>query len=285
MGAGAVSGDFLERMAQTSRERVALARAEQDQETLRELALASAPPKPLRLHASFDIIAEIKLTSPAAGVLAGQDTAIGERALAYARAGAIAVSVLTEPTRFDGHLDHLREAAAALSATGTLAMRKDFLVDSYQIYEARLAGAGGVLLIVRMLDDATLRELLQVATECQLFVLLEAFDLADLERASRLLEGLGPFAARVMLGLNCRDLRTLAVDRERFASCYGAFPPGHPAVAESGLETAVDVSRVSAIGYHLALIGSALMPHPSPEELLADMLRAGRVAATRRVGG
>ncbi|MEO0422680.1 MAG: indole-3-glycerol-phosphate synthase [Pseudomonadota bacterium] len=276
-----MSEDFLHTMAQASAARVVEARAALDEATLRERAFSSPPPPRLRMHDDgFDIIAEIKLTSPAAGVLASADTAIGERALAYAGAGAAAVSVLTEPTRFDGHLEHLREAAAALASTPTVAMRKDFLVDAYQLYEARLAGAGGALLIVRMLDDARLRELLDVAAECGLFVLLEAFDEDDLQRAAPLLSN--PAAADappVLLGLNSRDLRTLAVDEGRFARCIDAFPSGVPAVAESGLESLADVARIAGLGYRWALIGSALMRDASPAVMLRQMLDAGRHAA------
>ena len=106
------------------------------------------------------------------------------RVAAYARAGAAAVSVLTEPTRFDGILEHLREAAAVLAPLGVPAMRKDFLVDPYQVLEARAAGAGGVLLIVRMLSRDRLAELLEAAAEQGLFVLLEAFDARDLDVAA-----------------------------------------------------------------------------------------------------
>lgn len=272
-----MSGDFLQRMAQASRERVAQAAAQRSLEQVRADALASPAPPPLRLQDNgFDIIAEIKLTSPAAGVLAGQDTPIGARARAYAEAGAAVVSVLTEPTRFDGHLDHLREAAEALRGTATVAMRKDFLVDPYQVYEARLGGAGGVLLILRMLEDDALLALLEAARECAQFVLLEAFDEADLHRGARLLADREGSRAPVLLGLNSRDLRTLEVDGERFARCFPAFPPQVPAVAESGLEDAHDVAAVAALGYRLALIGSSLMRHPSPPTLLSDMLSAAR---------
>ncbi|MEM9384137.1 MAG: indole-3-glycerol-phosphate synthase [Pseudomonadota bacterium] len=273
-----MSEDFLQTMARASAARVVEARASLDETTLRNRALGTPVPPVLRAHdGGFDIIAEVKLTSPAAGVLASRDTAIGERALAYARAGAAAVSVLTEPMRFDGHLDHLREAAVALNGTATVAMRKDFLVDSYQIYEARLAGAGGVLLILRMLDDERLRQLLDVATECGLFVLLEAFDEGDLERALPLLVGRAANgAAPLLLGVNSRDLRTLAVDGDRFARCIGALPREVPAVAESGLESPEDVARVATLGYRWALIGSALMRDRSPEGILRRMLDAGR---------
>ena len=114
----------------------------------------------LRLQAGgFDLIAELKLRSPAAGRLKGPDEDVVTRVTAYARAGAAAVSVLTEPTRFDGSLDHLRARPQALPPLGVPAMRKDFLVDPYQVIEARAAGAGGVLAILRMLPASELEAL------------------------------------------------------------------------------------------------------------------------------
>ena len=142
---------------------------------------------PLRLSASgFDVIAELKLRSPAAGVLGDESQDWLGRVAAYARGGAAAVSVLTEPSRFDGSLEHLRRAAQVLAPLGVPAMRKDFLVDPYQVLEARAAGAGGVLVILRMLPRPRIAELLDVAADHGLFVLLEAFDEADLELAREL---------------------------------------------------------------------------------------------------
>ena len=116
---------------------------------------------PLRLSpAGFDVIAELKLRSPAAGVLGDESEDWLGRIAAYARGGAAAVSVLTEPSRFDGSLEHLRQAAQVLAPLGVPAMRKDFLVDPYQVLEARAAGAGGVLVILRMLPRARIDELL-----------------------------------------------------------------------------------------------------------------------------
>jgi indole-3-glycerol phosphate synthase len=272
------SGDFLDAMAEASRRRVSAARAERSERELRVAALASPLPPPLRLSADgFDIIAEIKLQSPALGVLAdAAQVSIADRAARYAEAGAAAVSVLTEPSRFDGRLAHLREAADALTGTGAVAMRKDFLVDPWQVFEAREAGAGGVLLIVRMLDDATLDRMLDAAAECGLFVLLEAFDEIDLSRIRALPPHRQTGAPPLLAGLNTRDLRTLEVDTDRLARCRRHFPARHPAVAESGLETAGDVARAAALGYRVALIGSALMRTDAPDALIRQMLEQAR---------
>ena len=171
---------FLDRMATGSRERADAAIAAESLPALRARCRDLAPPPGLARRGGFDLIAELKLRSPALGELgrAGEDLA--GRVTTYATAGAAAVSVLTEPSRFGGSLAHLREAAAALAPLGVPAMRKDFLVDPYQLYEARAAGAGGALLIVRMLSRPLLGEMLDCARELGLFVLVEAFDDEDI---------------------------------------------------------------------------------------------------------
>ncbi len=246
-------------------------------------ARGAAPAPPLRLSAGgFDVIAEFKLRSPAAGPLGVASADWPERVRAYARGGACAVSVLTEPSRFDGALDHLVQAAAALRGADVPAMRKDFLVDPYQVVEARAAGAGGVLIIVRMLERARLAELLDAAAEHGLFVLLEAFDEADLAAAGELLGARASTAPPVLVGLNCRDLATLQVDPERFASLAPRMPAGWPAVAESGVATPADARRMRGLGYRLALIGTALMACADPAVLLREILAAGRTAVDGR---
>ena len=152
--------------------------------------------------------------------------------------GAAAVSVLTEPTEFFGSLEHLQAAAERLRPRGCPVMRKDFLVDSYQVLEARANGASGVLLIAAMLSDAKLEEMLAAAAELDLFVLLEAFDTDDLERLTQLAF---PSAPQVLIGINSRDLKTLAVDFGRFGQLASLIRPDVPAVAESGIETVADL--------------------------------------------
>jgi indole-3-glycerol phosphate synthase len=262
-------------MATLSAERVRKARARRGEaELLDACRLAPAPP-PLRLE-RFDLVAEIKRSSPAEGALEA-DADVAARAVGYAAAGAAAVSVLTEPARFGGSLDDLGAAACALYPRGVPAMRKDFLVAPWQVLEARAAGAGGVLLIVAMLADAALDELLAAAREQGLFVLLEAFDETDLERAAPWL-GAAPGVPPVLVGVNSRDLRTLAVDPDRLARLAPRLPPGLPAVAESGLHTAADAAAAAALGYRLALVGTALMRAANPEALAAAMIAAGRQA-------
>ena len=269
--------DFLQQMAVASRERVRAARAACPQAELLARAMATPAPPRLRLQAGgFDLIAELKLRSPAAGRLEGPDEDVVTRVTTYARAGAAAVSVLTEPTRFDGSLDHLRIAARALLPLGVPAMRKDFLVDPYQVIEARAAGAGGVLAILRMLPLCELETLVQQARALQLFVLLEAFDEQDLERLDGLLQRLG--AEGLLAGVNSRDLQTLQVVPSRLEQLAGRLPRGIPRVAESGVGSAEDARRVAEAGYDLALVGSALMSGNDPAALAGAMLSAARAA-------
>jgi indole-3-glycerol phosphate synthase len=266
-------------MARASEARLQAARARRPEERLRLRAAGLPPPPALALSsAGFDVIAEVKRRSPAAGTLAGGALRAAAQGRDYVRGGAAALSVLTEPTEFHGELADLTEVAAA--AASVPAMRKDFLVAPYQVYEARVAGAAGVLVIVAMLDDAALRALVEAALAVQLFVLLELFDAADLARAERLIRRLGPPRSagriRYLLGVNCRDLRTLRVDFGRFAALAPQLPVGVPTVAESGVETPAQAARVAELGYQLALVGTALMRAPDPAQALAGLLAAGR---------
>jgi indole-3-glycerol phosphate synthase len=276
------AGGFLDDMARSSAARVAQAVKLESFGQLESRARAAPPSPTLRLSGGgFDIIAELKLRSPAAGRLGDAAEDWLGRIAAYARGGAAAVSVLTEPSRFDGSLEHLRRAAAVLLPLGVPAMRKDFLVDPYQVLEARAAGAGGVLLILRMLPRSRLVELLEVAAGHGMFVLLEAFDEADLALAAELTAP----AARaprqpVLIGVNCRDLQTLAVVPQRFAALAPRLPPGRPAVAESGVAGAADARRMLELGYRMALIGTALMAREDPAELLREIRDATRTVQT-----
>ena len=276
------SSDFLAQMAAASRDRVHAARAVRPRAELLARAADTPPPPRLRLQpGGFDLIAELKLRSPAVGQLKGADEDVAARVTTYARAGAAAVSVLTEPTRFDGSLDHLQAAARALSPLGVPAMRKDFLVDPYQVIEARVAGAGGVLAILRMLPDEELEALVQQARALELFVLLEAFDERDLERLEETLRRLGKEG--LLAGVNSRDLTTLQVVPSRLEQLARSLPAGIPRVAESGVGSAADARRVAEAGYDLALVGSALMRGDDPAALASAMLRAARAARASTV--
>jgi indole-3-glycerol phosphate synthase len=287
-----MSAGFLEEMARSAASRVAQAKARLSEEELHERAYALPAPPKLVLHPQrFDLIAEVKFRSPATGRLAATAEEeleaahrnqlildeVTARAREYAEAGAAAVSVLTEPTRFDGSLEHLQAAAGVLRAHGVPALRKDFLVDRYQLLEARVAGAGGVLVIVRMLSDAVIESLLECARDLGLFVLLEAFDEADIERTQGLVES---HARRgtLLVGLNCRDLDTLQVVPGRLESLAHRLPARVPRVAESGVASAADARRIAAAGYDLALVGTALMADAAPATRARSLLEAGRSA-------
>ena len=267
--------DFLQGMAQSSRERVARARLLRPDRELQAIARSSAPPPRLVLSPQgFDLIAEVKRRSPAVGQLDTGGEDIGDRARDYAAAGAAAISVLTEPTRFDGELAHLQQVVQALQGR-VPAMRKDFLVDPYQVYEARAAGAGGVLVILRMLEPLAVTALLDAAAELQLFVLLEAFDEADLQLAAQLVQDHGT-RVQLLAGVNCRDLTTLQVVPGRLESLAPRLPLKIPCVAESGVENGADAHRLARAGYQMALVGSALMRAGDRVGLARELLAAGR---------
>jgi indole-3-glycerol phosphate synthase len=157
-------------------------------------------------------------------------------------------------------------------------MRKDFLVDPYQVAEARLAGAGGILIIVRMLTHQELDALIRAAEMLGLFVLIECFDAADVKIAKALIAEHGGGKAKLLIGVNSRDLTALTVVPGRLEELVGLLPAGVPRVAESGVATAEDAARLARAGYDLALIGSALMTTEDPGTLLASMISAGRGA-------
>jgi indole-3-glycerol phosphate synthase len=270
--------DFLASMASASRARAAeLAprRAE-----LEARARTAPPPRPLVLDAAgFDLLCEVKFASPAAGVLAGGASApeAAARARRYAAAGAAGISVLTEPTRFGGALAHL---AAAAAAVGVPVLCKDFLVDPLQVLEARAAGASGVLFVLRLLDEPTLAAMLAAADAHGLFVLLEAFDAADLARAARLVPGRE--RARTLVGVNCRDLASLAMVPARHQALAPELPRSVACVAESGVAVERDARAVATAGYGLALVGSALMRAADPDALVRSLLAAGRAGIAER---
>lgn len=267
---------FLERMAESSRERARHAAARESEAALAARARARPVPAPLRLG-RFDLIAELKRRSPAAGPLAAADFDPAAQLRAYAAGGAAAVSVLTEPTAFGGDLAHLEEAVRVLAPLGCPVMRKDFLTEPYQVLEARAAGASGVLIIVTMLSDGAVDALVDCAGEIGLFVLLEAFDRDDLARLARWADPAGD--RTVLAGVNSRNLKSLDVDFARFSELAPCLPAGVPAVAESGITRIEHVEAVASLGYRLALVGSSLMQAAQPERRLADYLAAGRAAA------
>jgi indole-3-glycerol phosphate synthase len=270
---------LLSDMLRSSQQRVAAARERVPEAALRAAVPGMPAPPPLRLaRHGFDIIAEMKLRSPSLGDLSARTVDPVRRLEGYAEGGAAVCSILTEPTRFDGDLEHLRLAADTLQPYGIPVMRKDFLVDPYQVLEARVHGASGVLLIVRMVPRDRLVAMLDCAMEQGLFVLLEAFDADDLKVAEEIAREREGRDEQVLMGLNCRDLETLRIDFGRFAELRGQMPLDWPCVAESGVQSPDDAARVAELGYRLALVGTGLMRRADPAPAVQELLDAGRKA-------
>ena len=205
------------------------------------------------------VIAEVKRRSPSKGDLAEiPDPAALARA--YAAGGAAAISVLTEERRFGGSLDDLRAVRAAVD---TPLLRKDFMVESYQLLEARAAGADLVLLIVAALDDNTLRRLHDEARDLGLGVLVEVHDEPETERAVRL--------GAELVGVNARNLKTLTVDDGTFARLAPLVPNDRVLVAESGISGPADVERFVGEGARVVLVGEALVRDGEPEAAVRAM--------------
>lgn len=269
------TSSFLDDMAASSRARAAAAEPEH---ALRAQIQALPPPPPLRT-APFFLIAELKRISPAAGPLDHHALPLEDRIRSYAAGGAAAISILTEPSRFGGSLEDL---ALAARSTALPVMRKDFLTHPIQLLEARAASAAGALLITRMLSDALLHDMLLAARDLNLFILLESFDRPDLDRSIAARDALpsSPTAPPILLGVNARDLATLRVTPhpDAFESLASCFPPDAIRVAESGVESTSDAHRLAALGYHAALVGSALMRATDPQTLCRELLAAAKSA-------
>jgi indole-3-glycerol phosphate synthase len=210
------------------------------------------------------IIAECKRRSPSRGILRA-DYHPGDHARAYAEAGAAAISVLTEPTFFDGSLDHLRAVRAAVA---TPLLRKDFIVTRYQLIEAAAAGADAALIIVAALRDRDIQTLVAQASALGLAALVEVHDERELARAVD--------AGAVIVGVNSRNLRTLEVDPSLHERLAARMPARVIAVAESGLRDRAALAQLEAAGYHAFLVGERLITHADPGAALRELRRAAR---------
>ena len=206
------------------------------------------------------VISEIKRASPSAGLIA-RDFDPATIARRYERAGAAALSVLTDQRFFGGSLNDL---AAAREATSLPVLRKDFTLDRYHLAQACARGADCVLLIVAALHDSELRELLAAAAELGLDALVEVHDGAELDRALA--------AGATLVGVNNRNLRTMEVSLRTSLEMAPSFPPGVLRISESGIRTSEDLKRLLDAGYHGFLIGEGLMRHPDPGAALATLL-------------
>jgi indole-3-glycerol phosphate synthase len=216
-----------------------------------------------------NIVAECKRRSPSRGVLCAEYDPVAI-ARGYVAAGAAALSVLTEPTFFDGSLDHL---AAVRAAVDVPLLRKDFILSEYQLLEAKAAGADAVLLIVAALAPIELASLLAKAADLRLDVVVEAHDAADLT--------IGLDAGARIVGINNRNLRTLAVNVEASERLIDQIPSDVVAVSESGLRTGDDILRLRALGYRAFLIGEGFMTKPDPGAALRRLLDGTSFAPAR----
>jgi indole-3-glycerol phosphate synthase len=264
-------GDILKKILARKREEVTRARRERPAKRLRE-ALPSAPATrgfARALHerarlAQAAVIAEIKKASPSKGLIrADFDPAF--LAQDYAHGGAACLSVLTDRDFFQGAPEFLQ---AARDACDLPVLRKDFMIDPYQVAESRVLGADCILLIVAALDPALMQALAEEALALDMDVLVEVHDADELARALRL-EG---DDQRLLLGINNRNLRTFETTLDTTLRLMEQVPPGRLVVSESGIFAPSDIARLQAAGVNAFLVGESLMRQPSPGEALRRLL-------------
>jgi len=262
----AVEGPDLLRTIVAATRRIVETRRQREPLGTLELRAASASPGGWRFETALgaadrvNVIAECKRRSPSRGVLAAEYDPV-HIAEQYEQGGAVAISILTEPTFFDGALEHLMAVRARV---GLPLLRKDFIVDEYQLFEARAAGADAVLLIVAALEQGDLVALQAKAWELGLATLVEVHDEEELARAVE-------SGARV-IGVNNRNLRTLTVDVEASARLAARMPRDVIAVSESGLKSREELDRLAAAGYRAFLIGERFMTDTDPAGAIRNLV-------------
>jgi len=254
----------LEEIVARTRERVAEESALRPVDELQFFAELAPPPRSfadaLARPGGVNVIAEHKRRSPSRGAIR-EDLEPADVARGYEKAGAAALSVLTDEPFFGGRIEHL---VAARAATGVPVLRKDFVVDPWQVWEARAAGADAVLLIVAALEDDELSSLIALAGEAGLDALVEVHDHGELDRA------LG--AGARIVGVNNRNLKTLEVSLDTALTLSAAIPDDVVAVAESGIKTGDDIRRLREAGFAAFLVGERLMSAPDPGAALRSLL-------------
>ena len=257
---------FLEKVTAEARERVAQSREFgyfAKLEKIAEQRCKVSEPHAFRAALSrrdrTNIIAEIKRASPSKGVIKGEIN-VANLARAYATGGAVAISVLTEPKHFDGSISDLFSAARTVEIP---VLRKDFIVDEYQIVEAAAAGASAILLIVAALSVDELRNLHAVATELALDVLVEVHDTAEMQTAIVI--------GAAIIGVNNRDLHSLEVTLDTSRKLIADKPDGVLMVAESGITTRAEIDELRSLGYDAFLIGETLMRSGNVVETLRGL--------------
>ncbi len=257
--------DFLEEVSARTRERVAVQKQRINVAGLRkrfhEKGPARAFAKALHKPRALSVIAEIKQASPSAGVIR-QESNMAGRVRAYERGGASALSILTEEDFFHGS-PHMLEEARQLTHLPLL--RKDFIIDPYQIDESKSLGADAILLITSLWPGSLLRDFMAHAEEIGLETLVEIHDEKDLEQALA--------AQAYVLGINNRNLRTLRVDVSNAERLLTRIPPkGMTLVVESGIKSPAELPRLKVQGAHAVLIGETLMRSEDPEKTLKEFV-------------
>jgi len=257
---------IIEQLIEGAREGVEARRHELPQADLESRLSARDEDRPFNealTRPGLSLIAEFKRRSPSAGEIVPASARVADQATAYERGGAAALSVLTDEPHFGGSLDDLRDARAAC---GMPILRKDFVVDRYQLYEAAVNGADAVLLIVRALDDEALRALYVEAREIDLDCLVEVHDAEELERA---------LAVDVeVIGINNRDLDEQRVDIATTFELMPDVPAGKTVVSESGISGRAQLQELERVGVDAVLIGGALMTAPDPEAKTRELTGA-----------
>jgi indole-3-glycerol phosphate synthase len=259
--------DLLEAIVAATRARVDAAIAREPHAVVEKRALARTTNAAEFAHRlsradAVNVIAECKRRSPSRGVLRAAYDPVAI-ATGYERAGAAAISVLTEPGFFDGSLAHL---AAVRQAVRIPLLRKDFMIDEYQLLEARAAGADAILLIVSALDDRALRSLAAQAAALDLAALVEVHSAEECRRAID--------AGARIIGVNNRNLRTLQVDLNASREIAALLPATVIGISESGLKTPADLQSMKALGYQAFLMGERFMIEPDPGVALSGVIES-----------
>ncbi len=263
--------DILQQIVQTKKEEITAARSRTSLDDLKARAAAQEPPRNFFAAVTKEpeglanIIAEVKKASPSAGVMKADFDPVAI-AKTYHAAGADALSVLTDEQYFHGHLDYI---AAVKQAVPLPVLRKDFIIDPYQVYESRAAGADAILLIAEILTDAMMIDLQILATELKLTTLVEVHEMDSLLRVNSTMSF--PHASYYLLGINNRDLRTFTVDLHNTVRLAEFVENKKILVSESGIKDKSDVQRMAAAGVRTLLIGETLMKSPDIGGTLANL--------------
>jgi indole-3-glycerol phosphate synthase len=262
--------DVLERILNVKRAELEAEKGQLPMRRAIEMASAAPPPRDfpaaVRRPGSVNVIAEVKRASPSRGnIPANADPDVVARS--YEVAGAAAISVLTDAKFFLGAPEHLKIVREAVAVP---LLRKDFIFDEYQIYRSRALGADSLLLIARVLERKALRTLIGVTRSLHMEALVEVHNVEDLDKAVE--------CGAAVIGVNNRDLSTMTVSLEPALALADKLPVETARISESGIETAADIARLRAVGYHAVLVGETLMKAPVPEAALRALIGAGPAA-------